>query len=226
MIALTIENYAIAIQNYVSATGVPFLVVDYRLCPEVQAPIPVTDAYAGLQYLHSHAAELGVDPARIAVMGDSAGGGIAASLTHYAKMNAGPAIAKQILIYPMLDDRNLTADPQIAPFATWSNEDNITGWTALLGKDRVGGPDIKVIEAAGRMTVAEAQDLPPAYIDVGELDIFRDEDLQYARTLGQAGVSCEFHVIPGAYHAFEVFAPGSGIAQFAIGQRAKAVLSV
>lgn len=225
MIALTIEHYHHVISRYVSRTGVPFLVVDYRLAPEVQAPTPTTDAYAGLQYLHSHASELGVDPSRIAIMGDSAGGGIAASLAHYAKLNHGPAIAKQILIYPMLDDRNTTLDPALAPFAAWSTDDNITGWTALLG-DRIGGPDVKTIEAAGRATVADVQDLPPAYIDVGELDIFRDEDLQYARTLGQGGVSVEFHLIPGVNHAFEIVAPQSQTGLFAIAQRQKAVLSV
>lgn len=226
MIALTIDSYAAAVSRYVSHTGVPFLMVDYRLAPEVQSPTPVTDAYAGLQYMHSHAAELGIDPTRIAVMGDSAGGGIAASLTHYAKQQKGPAIAKQILIYPMLDDRNTTEDPLLAPFAAWTNDDNITGWTALLTPSRVGGPDVSVIEAAGRMTVKDAEGLPPAYIDVGELDIFRDEDLQYARTLGQGGVSCEMHVIPGWPHAWEVFAPGSKVAVQAILARERAVLSV
>lgn len=224
MISLTIEHYDKAISRYVSRTGVPFLVVDYRLAPEVQAPVPVTDAYAGLQYLHSHAAELGVDTSRIAVMGDSAGGGIAASLAHYSKQQNGPHIAKQILIYPMLDDRNIVLDPALAPFASWSHDDNITGWTSLLGS-RVGGSDVKVIEAAGRSTVEEAQDLPPAYIDVGELDIFRDEDLQYARILGQANVSCEFHLIPGAIHAFELIAPQSQVARFTLAQREKAVMS-
>lgn len=225
MIALTIDDYHHAVSRYVSTTGVPFLAVDYRLAPEVQAPIPTTDAYAGLQYLHSHAAELGVDPSRIAVMGDSAGGGIAASLAHYAKQQRGPAIAKQILIYPMLDDRNTILDPALAPFATWSNDDNITGWTSLLGS-RIGASDVKAIEAAGRARVADMHGLPPAYIDVGELDIFRDEDLQYAKTLGQGGVPCEFHLYPGVNHAFEIIAPQSQIALFAIAQRQNAVMSV
>lgn len=226
MIALTIDDYHNTVSRYVTATGVPFLAVDYRLAPEVQAPVPVTDSYAGLQYLHSHASELGVDPSRIAIMGDSAGGGIAASLAHYAKQQKGPAIAKQILIYPMLDDRNTTEDPAIAPFATWSNDDNITGWTALLGSSRVGGTDVKPIEAAGRATVEDVQGLPPAYIDVGELDVFRDEDISYARILGQGGVSCEFHLFPGANHAFEIIAPQSQVAAFAFASRCKALTSL
>ena len=195
MISLDVESFSFVLEKYVSLTGVPFLAIDYRLAPEFPAPTPVEDVYTGLQYLHAHAAELGVDPNRIAVMGDSAGGGIAASVAHYAQAKSGPAIAKQILIYPMLDDRNTVADEKLAPFAVWSNDDNITGWGALLG-DRCGGEDVSPIDAAGRMTVEDAAGLPPAYIDVGELDIFREEDLQYAMTLGRAGISCEFHLIP------------------------------
>lgn len=100
---------------------------EYRLAPEVKAPVPVTDAYAGLRYLVDHAKELGVDPQRIAIMGDSAGGGIVASLAHYIKLKGGPAVKKQILIYPMLDDRNLEVDSNLAPFATWTTNDNKTG---------------------------------------------------------------------------------------------------
>nr|POE88398.1 carboxylesterase nlhh [Quercus suber] len=180
MISLQLENYDKALKRYVAMTGVPFLAVEYRLAPEVQAPIPVTDTYAGLQYLVAHAAELGVDPSRIGIMGDSAGGGIAASLAHYAKSKGGPALKKQILIYPMLDDRNVVPDPQLEPFLVWTVDDNKTGWGALLG-DRVGGPNVPPTDAAGRMTVEDAVGLPPAYIDVGELDLFRDEGLEYAR---------------------------------------------
>ncbi|KAK4541699.1 hypothetical protein LTR36_007408 [Oleoguttula mirabilis] len=224
MISLNVDFFDEPIKRYVSRTGVPFMAIEYRLAPEVQAPIPVTDTYAGLQYLHDHAAELGVDPARIGVMGDSAGGGIAASLAHYVKAKKGPAVCKQILIYPMLDDRNISVDPEIAPFAIWSMGDNETGWGALLG-DRRGGEDVKPFEAAARMTVEDARDLPPAYIDVGELDIFRDEDLEYARKLGQAGVSCEFHLVPGAPHAFEYFAPESEVARTTMESRHKAIKS-
>ncbi|KAK5125337.1 hypothetical protein LTR85_000446 [Meristemomyces frigidus] len=224
MIALDVDFYDPLIKRYVSRSGVPFMAIDYRLAPEVKAPIPVTDTYAGLQYLHVHAPELGVNPERIAIMGDSAGGGITASLAHYIKLKNGPAVCKQILVYPMLDDRNTIKDGAIAPFAIWSSDDNKTGWGALLG-DRIGGEDVKPFEAAARMTVADAKDLPPAYIDVGELDIFRDEGLEYARKLGQAGVSCEFHLLPSVPHAFEVFAPDSEVARAAMDFRHKAITS-
>ncbi|KAF2159279.1 hypothetical protein M409DRAFT_71165 [Zasmidium cellare ATCC 36951] len=226
MIALSLEHYTQVLSRYVSRTGVPFLAVEYRLAPEVQAPIPVTDAYAGLRWLHAHAGELNVDPTRIAIMGDSAGGGITASLAHYIKLQGTPRVKKQILIYPMLDDRNVHADPNIAPFATWSTDDNITGWTALLGKDRIGTDDVSVIEAAGRMTPSEARGLPPAYIDVGELDLFRDEDLEYAKNLGKGGVSCELHLVPNVPHAYEGFAPESDVARFIIDKREQVIKSL
>lgn len=97
-IALTIDQYDEIVKRYVSRTGVPFMTIDYRLAPEVKAPVPVTDTYAGLRYLVDHAAELGVDPKRIAIMGDSAGGGITASLAHYIKLKGGPPVKKQILV--------------------------------------------------------------------------------------------------------------------------------
>lgn len=164
-IALNLDHYDKVIKRYVSRTGVPFMAVEYRLSPEVKAPVHVTDTYAGLKYLVDHADELGVDPSRVAIMGDSAGGGITASLAHYIKLKGGPAVKMQILIYPMLDDRNTTVDPHIAPFLTWSYDDNKTGWGAVLG-DKMGKDGVDPIEAAGRMTAAEARGLPPTYIDV------------------------------------------------------------
>ncbi|KAK5165948.1 uncharacterized protein LTR77_008872 [Saxophila tyrrhenica] len=225
MIALKIEHYDEVVKRYVFRTGVPFLMVDYRLCPEVQAPVPVTDTYAGLKYLVDHASELGVDPSRIGIMGDSAGGGISASLAHYIKLKGGPAVKRQILIYPMLDDKNVEVDENIAPYATWSYDDNITGWQALLG-DKMGKENVDPIEAAGRMTVKDARGLPPAYIDVGELDIFRDEDLQYASTLGKAGVECEFHMYPGVPHAWGEFVPELQSARDAMENRCRVISSL
>ena len=122
-----------SVSRYVSASGTPILSVDYRLAPEHPYPVPVEDAYAALAWLHEHAADLGVDPARIGVFGDSAGGGLAAAVSILARDRKGPAIAKQILVMPMLDDRTLTPDPQLAPFVVWSWDDNRTGWQVLLG---------------------------------------------------------------------------------------------
>jgi acetyl esterase/lipase len=115
MISGSVAIYDGPVSHYVSNSGVSMLAVDYRLAPEHPYPVPVEDCYAGLRWLAEHADELGVDPARIAVMGDSAGGGLAAAVALLARDRGGPELAAQILIYPMLDDRNTAPDPEIAP---------------------------------------------------------------------------------------------------------------
>lgn len=195
------------VARHVSATGVPFLVVHYRKAPESPAPAPVLDCVAGLEWLAANAEQLGVDPNRIAVMGDSGGGGIAASVAIYARDHDGAHLAKQILIYPMLDDRTLVADEKLSPFVSWTYDDNATGWGALLGDTEPGA--VSPYAAPARLT--DYSDLPDCYIEVGELDIFRDESVAYALELWRAGVSTELHVHPGAPHAFEAFAPDAGV---------------
>jgi acetyl esterase/lipase len=128
------------VARYVSASGVPMLSVEYRRAPEHPFPTPVEDAYTALRWLHQHADELGVDPARIGVMGDSAGGGLAAALSILTRERGGPAIARQILLMPMLDDRTTTPDLHIEPYLLWSYDDSRTAWPALLG-DAAGGLD-------------------------------------------------------------------------------------
>ncbi|KAI1630505.1 arylesterase/monooxygenase [Exophiala viscosa] len=206
--------------NHAATTNVPILSVDYRLAPESNGDGPVQDCFAGLTWLRNNANTLNIDPARIAVMGESAGGGLAAGLALYARdQQFSPPIAKQILIYPMLDDRNTTRDERLEEFAVWRNADSITGWTALLGKDIIGTDNVSPYAAP-----AGAKDLtglPPAYIDVGELDIFRDEDLEYARKLAAAGVWVEFHLHAGVPHGFEILAPTSDVAKRALSDRAR-----
>jgi acetyl esterase/lipase len=223
MILGSVALYDAPIARYVSASGVPMLAVDYRLAPEHPDPTPVEDVYAGLRWLHDHADGLGVDPARIAVMGDSAGGGLAAGVTLLARDRGGPAVARQILIFPMLDDRTTTPDPELVPFVTWNYEDNATGWAALLG-DRAGGPDVSPYAAAAR--AADLSGLPPTYLEVGQLDIFRDEDLDYARRLGAAGVDVEFHLHPGVPHEFETFAWDTDVARRAVADRLRVLGSL
>jgi acetyl esterase/lipase len=212
-----------SVSRYVSASGTPVLSVDYRLAPEHAHPVPVEDAYAALVWLHAHAADLGVDPDRIAVFGESAGGGIAAGVSILARDRNGPAIARQILVMPMLDDRTVTPDPEIAPFAGWTWDDNRTGWQALLG-DAAGGPDTPAHAAPAR--VADPGGLPPAYIEVGQLDIFRDEDLTYALRLGQAGVPVELHLHPGVPHCFDGIAFESAAARRVVADRVRALASL
>ncbi len=200
MILGRVELFDGPVARCAAASGVPMLSVEYRRAPEHPHPTPIEDCYAGLQWLHDHATELGVAPDRVAVMGDSAGGGLAAGLALMARDRSGPALARQILVMPMLDDRTTAPDPEIAPFAAWSYDDNLTGWQVLLG-DGAGGPTVSPYAAPAR-----AQDLtglPPAYLEVGQLDIFRDEDLDYAQRLSRAGVPVEFHLHPGVPHEFD-----------------------
>ena len=147
-------------------------------------------------------------------MGDSAGGGLAAGVL-LARDRGGPALARQVLVYPMLDDRSVTPDPVIAPFLTWTYDDNITGWDALLGSSR----DVEGLLYAAPARAASVADLPPAFIDVGDLDLFRDEDVEYAQRLAAAGVPCELHVYPGAPHAFEAFVPDADVSLRAVEAR-------
>jgi acetyl esterase/lipase len=211
------------VARYVSASGVPMLSVEYRRAPEHPFPTPLEDAYAALVWLHEHAAELGVDRGRIGVMGDSAGGGMAAALAILARDRGGPQIARQILLMPMLDDRTTTPDPHITPYLVWSYDDNLTAWPALLGA-AAGGPDVPATAAPARL--ADATGLPPAYIEVGQLDVFRDEDTAYATTLSRAGVPVEFHLHPGAPHEFDAIAADSDVARRAIADRIRVLESI
>jgi acetyl esterase/lipase len=223
MISGSVALYDGPVARYVSASGVPMWSVDYRLAPEHPYPTSVEDAYAALQWLASHAAEFGVQPGRIAVMGDSAGGGLAASLAQLARDRRGPALAAQILIYPMLDDRTTAPDPEIAPFAVWSYDDNSTGWSALLGAV-AGGPDVPAYAAAAR--AADLHGLPPTYLEVGQLDIFRDESLTYAQRLGRAGIDVEFHLRPGVPHEFETYGYATDVARRATADRARVLAAL
>ncbi|MET7455883.1 alpha/beta hydrolase [Streptomyces sp. NPDC005574] len=211
------------VSRYVSASGVPMLSVEYRRAPEHPFPTPLEDAYTALCWLHGHADELGVDPGRIAVMGDSAGGGLAAALSILARERGGPAIARQILLMPMLDDRTTTPDPHIEPFLLWSYDDSRTAWPALLG-EAAGGPDVPATAAPARLD--DATGLPPAYIEVGQLDAFRDEDLAYATKLSRAGVPVEFHLHSGVPHEFDSIAFTSAVARRAVADRVRVLKSL
>jgi acetyl esterase/lipase len=189
------------LKQYVAECGVPFLNIDYRVAPEAQYPKPVQDVYAALVWLHEHAAELGVDPKRIAISGDSAGAGLAAAASLYARKKAGPAIAKQILYYPMLDDRTLTTSAALEPLLfVWHFEDNFTGWKAYFG-DLFGTEKVPETAAPGRMV--DAQGMPDLFLDVGDLDLFLAENLEYAAKHAKAGVSVEVVVRPGCPHGYD-----------------------
>ncbi|MGV9800906.1 alpha/beta hydrolase [Mycobacterium sp. NPDC003449] len=219
MIVDLLAAYDSIVRGYVAASNVPMLVVDYRVAPEYPHPTPVEDCFSAFTWLALHAAEFGVDPGRIAVMGDSAGGGLAAGVALLARDRGGPTPAQQILIYPMLDDRTTIADPQLPPTSLiWNYDDNITGWTALLG-DSAGGEAVSPYAAPAR--AGDLSGLAPGYIEVGELDIFRDENIGYARRLAEAGVPTEFHLHPGCPHGFDFFAFNADVSRRAMADRVR-----
>ncbi len=221
MIAGSVELYDRFVAAYVADSGIPMLAVDYRRAPEHPHPYPVEDSYAGLAWLAAHGADLGVDTGRIALMGDSGGGGLAAGTALLAR-DRGLAVAKQILIQPMLDDRNTVPDPALVPFAGWSYDDNYTGWHALLA-EKVGTEGVPQSAAPAR--ALDLASLPPTYIEVGELDIFRDEDIEYARRLAAAGNSVELHVHPGCPHGFDRVTPDADVVRRARADRIRALKS-
>jgi acetyl esterase/lipase len=192
--------------------GIVGVAIEYRLAPENPFPGPIEDCYRGLAFVHENAAKLGIDSARIGIGGASAGGGLAASLALLARDRAELAIAYQLLIYPMIDDRQTT--PSSAwEVPVWPPVANTYAWGAYLGAAK-GGPDVSPYAAASRAT--DLSGLPPALISVGGVDGFVDEDIDYARRLNQANVATELHVYPGGPHGFDSIAPGT-----ALGQRAQ-----
>jgi acetyl esterase/lipase len=183
--------------------------VEYRLAPEAPHPGPVEDCYAGLMWTVAHADQLGIDTARIVVAGESAGAGLAAALALMARDRGEPTLAGQLLIQPMLDDRNDSiSSQQMTGVGAWDRHANGVAWTALLGEDR-GGPDVPPYAAPAR--AADLSGLPPAFIDVGSADTFRDEAVAYASRLWHAGGRAELHVWPGGCHGFDLMVPDAPI---------------
>lgn len=183
-------------------TGAVVVSVDYRLAPETQAPGLVHDCYAALRWVYAHAESLGVDRDRIAVGGMSAGGGLAAAVAVLARDLGEVPVSHQFLVYPMLDDRTgtTTAPHPYAGEFVWTAADNRFGWSAHLGHEP-GGDATSPYAAAAR--VSSVAGLPPAFIAVGALDLFLEEDVAYATRLVREGVPTELHVYRGAFHAFD-----------------------
>jgi acetyl esterase/lipase len=222
MIMGCLDHYDGVVSRYVAATGVPMLAPEYRLAPDYPHPAPVEDCYAALRWLLDHADELGVDRSRVGVIGDSAGGGLAAGVALLARDRAVP-LACQLLVYPMLDDRNVVPDEALVPWATWTYDNNWTGWSALLNGDP-GGREVHHSAAPAR--AASLQGAAPAHIDVGELDIFRDECIEYARRLRADGVAVGLHVFRGAPHGFDRIAPNATCTRAAMLLRLAAISSI
>ncbi len=189
--------------------------VNYRMPPEHPYPTPLEDCYRALQWL---AAEPDVDPARIVVMGESAGGGLAAALALLARDRGEVSVAGQVLSYPMLDDRTPSDDgPDPRGLRLWNVRSNRLGWGMYLGAGTKGPAatpfDAATLERAVPARRIDLTGLPPAWIGVGTLDLFHDEDVEYARRLAAAGVECELHIVPGAYHGFDIAEPKAAVSR-------------
>lgn len=202
------EAYHRQCARFANELGLLVVNVEYRLAPKTPFPGPLEDCYAALKWLHDHAVELGVDPERIAVAGDSAGAGLAAGLAQLAHDRGEIHVAFQLL-YPMLDDRTvLRTDHGGRGEFVWTPGSNRLGWTSYLGH----APRME--DAPPYAAPARREDLSglaPAWIGVGTLDLFYLEDREYACRLVEAGVPCEFFEVDGAYHASELFKPGASV---------------
>lgn len=201
------------VQELAQALDCVIVTVDYRLAPETRFPGSLEDNYTGLKWLHGHADELGVDRSRIAVMGESAGGGHAAMLAIAARDRGEIPLIYQALIYPMLDDRTGSARkmPPYLGMVVWTPQKNQFGWTSLLGVP-AGSPHVPRGSVPAR--VQNLRGLPPAFIGVGSIDLFVDEDIDYARRLIDAGIPAELNVVPGAFHGFDAFVNTTVAKQF------------
>ncbi|MEU3188187.1 alpha/beta hydrolase [Streptomyces sp. NPDC006923] len=215
LIAGSIDGYDHVCRRYAAEAGVAVIAVDYRLAPESPFPAALEDCVAAVGWAAEHVRER-VPGARVALMGDSAGGGLAAAAALACRDRGIGPVAAQILVYPMLDDRTAAVPGAVEPFLTWSVGDNITGWRAYLG-DTYGTDNVPALASAARADTL--QDLPTAYLEVGQLDLFRAETVTYATRLMEHGVAVNLSVRPGAFHGFDQFAPDSRPARKAFADR-------
>lgn len=205
MVMGSVEHSHAQCEEIVESLGIVVASVEYRLAPETPYPGAMNDCYSGLGWLVDQADALGVDRERVAVGGRSAGAGLAASLAQMVRDRQEFKILFQWLIAPMLDDRNNSRSATHVVFPrVWNHQANGAAWSALLGQS-AGGDDVSPYAAAARGT--DLRHLPDAFIGVGELDLFLDEDVDYALRLSHAGVSVELHVYPGAFHGSDLRVP-------------------
>lgn len=185
--------------------------VEYRLAPKHPFPAAIDDCLEAWQFMLSSAGEWGLDPSRIAIFGQSAGGGLAASLAQRVADSGGQQPAAQLLMYPMLDDRTAAnTELDTIKHFFWNNKNNRAAWACYLGKPP-GSDSVPQYAVPSRRK--DLSGLPPAWIDSGELDLVYDDAREYARRLEAAGVSSEFHVTPQAPHAYDGILPDSSVAK-------------
>lgn len=200
------------LQKFATALDCVIVSVEYSLAPEARYTTSVEQNYAGLRWLHANAAALGVDRQRIAVMGESAGGGHASLLAFTARDRGEVPLVFQLLVYPMLDDRTGSTRQLPPAFGSigWDPAANVFGWQSFLGM-KPGGAAVPAAGVPARRT--DLAGLPPAFIGVGGIDLFASEDIDFARRLLEAGVPTQLNVVPGAFHGFDAIAADVPIAK-------------
>jgi acetyl esterase/lipase len=196
------------LDRWCSRFGLVGVSVQYRLAPDFPYPTPLEDCYSALRWMHDHAGDLGIDSTRIGVYGISAGGGLAAALALLARDRGEFPLAFQLLDCPMLDDRPDSPSMQSDDLYVWTREWNEFGWRSYLG-EAYGTDGVDPYAAAGR--AEDLSGLPPAFISVGSIDGFRDQDVEYAMRLNRAGVPCELHVYSGLPHGYSLAPDASAV---------------
>src|SRR6266700_1352063 len=207
-------------QRFVEEVGCIIVSVDWRLAPENPFPAGVEDCYAALLWMVACAADLSIDTERIAVAGASAGGGVTAAVALLARDRGGPKLAFQMPLYGCLDDRHITPSSQvITDPRVWKRDISLKAWKLYLGDSQQG----EVSPYAAPTRAKDLSGLPPAYICIGEADLMRDENIEYAMRLMQAGVPTELHVYPGAFHGFEGLVPTASVSVRAVTEYTEAL---
>lgn len=197
--------------------GIVAATVEYRLAPEHPDPAPVEDCHAGLVWMAGAAEMLGINPERIVIMGGSAGGGLSAGVSLIARDRGTVKLAGQMLLCPMIDDTNTTLSSyQYLRGNTWTRQRNLLGWQSLLGA-RVGTDAVSIYAAPHR--AKDLTNLPPAFIEAGSAEMFRDENVEYANRIWATGGTAELHVWSGGFHGFDFFAPETELARAALDAR-------
>ncbi|EAW08578.1 alpha/beta hydrolase [Aspergillus clavatus NRRL 1] len=199
--------------EHVEQEHVVCITVEYRLAPEHPYPAALEDCYSTLEWARDNAINLGISPSKFILAGMSAGGGLAAGVALLCRDRGGPSIRGQILISPMLDDRNITmSSRQYTDKSPWPRESNVFAWKCLLNGEQ-GAATLPVYAAPAR--ASDLSLLPATYIECGSADVFRDEDVTYASRLWEYGVQSELHIWPGGWHAFQIYSPESKLAKMA-----------
>lgn len=204
------EQAKVMAKKFIEMSGCVVIAPDYRLSVEAPYPAALEDSYTVLLWMKNQAENLGIKTEQLMVGGDSAGGGLTAALTLYARDKGEVAIAFQMPLYPMLDDRMTSKSAKENNAPIWNTKSNYNGWKLYLG-NLFGTPDVPYYAAPAR--VKDYTKLPPAATFVGELEPFRDETIQYVENLRKAGIAVDFKMYKGCYHAFDTICPKAKVSK-------------